>query len=143
MDKENVTMNKPFMQGLKMIKDGIDLILSAEDYVNNIEKTQEIDFPDKINNKSVAVRVAETYNTFKPELGADKLANDILRMAENPDKVGILINWMRKKGTSGFEEFFKMTRTNQQNYIINAVTAYREDVKKILKERFSRQNDNE
>ena len=60
MDKENVTMNKPFMQGLKMIKDGIDLILSAEDYVNNIEKTQEIDFPDKINNKSVAVRVAET-----------------------------------------------------------------------------------
>ena len=64
-------------------------------------------------------------------------------MAENPDKVGILINWMRKKGTSGFEEFFKMTRTNQQNYIINAVTAYREDVKKILKERFSRQNNNE
>jgi len=138
MDKENVMMNKPFMDGLKLIKSGIDLILSATEYVENTEKTQEIDFPDSTNSKSIAIRIAETYNTFKPELGADKLANDIIRMAENPDKVGILINWMRKKGTAGFEDFFKMTKNNQQNYIINAVTAYREDLKKVLKERFSK-----
>ena len=139
MDKENV-MNKPFMEGLKLIKDGIELILSANEYIENVEKTQEIEFPDTVNNKNIAIRVAETYNTFRPELGADRLANDIIKMAENPAKVGFLVNWMRKKGINGFEWFFKLTKDKQQSCLIIATTTYRKEIVDILKDRFQKEN---
>ena len=127
-------MDKCFKDALKLIKDGIDLMLQADDVV--IEKTQEIPFKDTINYENIAVRIAETYNTFKPEFGAIRLANDIIKMANDANKVGILISWMRKKGVDGFEDFFKQPKNKQQEAVIKAVTTYKDKIISILKTRF-------
>lgn len=134
MDKENV-MPKCFVDGLKMIKNGIDLILSANE-VKPVEMTKEIPFDDSYN--KIAIRVAETYNTFHPEWGVQRLYKDIVKMADDNSKVGILVNWMRKKGIDGFENFFRLTKDKQQVAIHNAVTENMTDVITILNNRFGK-----
>ena len=127
-------MDKCFKDALKLIKDGIDLMLQADDV--KVEKTQEIPFNDTTNYEKIAVRIAETYSTFRPEFGAIRLASDIIKMANNADKVNILISWMRKKGIDGFEDFFKQSKEKQQEIVIKAVTANKDKIINILKTRF-------
>lgn len=116
------------IEGLKLVIEGLS------DKSNPVQK-QEIVIQSSSN---LAIAVAESYQTYHSEYGVDSLYKDIVNLATNSDKVGILIGWIRKRGITGFEDFFKESKDNQQKLILNAVNNNESNIKDILKRRFSK-----
>ena len=59
-------------------------------------------------------------------------------MVNNPNKITYVINWVRKKGTEGLEEFFKENNDNKQMLMKEALEKYENEIKEVFTKRFSK-----
>jgi len=123
-------MNKnKVIQGLRLILEGLE----ADNVAMNKEETLPINFAD---NSILATRLANSYQTYHAERGVKSLVKDLNYMADNEDKVGFLISWLRKNSVEGIEEFFKKNKKEQQTLIQAALKDNEDLITNILTKRF-------
>ena len=93
---------------------------------------------DKVNIELLARQMAYSYSTLHPEYKVESQFRNLVDMVNNPSKVTYVINWVRKKGTEGLEEFFQENNGNKQLLMKEALEKYENEIKEVFTKRFSK-----
>lgn len=108
--------------------EGIKSALNGEE----TNKQQKVEIDSKV----LADKLANTYTTLHPNYRIDSQIRNIQDMANNPDKVGILVNWLNKT-PEGIEEFFKLPKDKKQEVLKTVISTQEPIIREILTKRFS------
>lgn len=92
---------------------------------------------DKVNIELLARQMAYSYSTLHPEYKVESQFRNLVDMVNSP-KITYVINWVRKKGTEGLEEFFKENNGNKQILMKEALEKYENEIKEVFTKRFSK-----
>jgi hypothetical protein len=93
---------------------------------------------DKVNIELLARQMAYSYSTLHPEYKVESQFRNLVDMVNNPSKITYVINWVRKKGTEGLEEFFQENNGNKQLLMKEALEKYENEIKEVFTKRFSK-----
>lgn len=93
---------------------------------------------DKVNIELLARQMAYSYSTLHPEYRVESQFRNLVDMVNNPNKITYVINWIRKKGTEGLEEFFQEHNGNKQMLMKEALEKYENEIKEVFTKRFSK-----
>ena len=127
VNTEEVIKNLGFViAGLERIKSALGGTKQEE------AKTEKVEISGEI----LANKVASTYTTLHPEYRIESQFRNLQDMANNPNKVSILFNWLRKS-PDGIEEFFKLPQEKKQEILKTVISTHESVIKEVLTKRFS------
>ena len=84
----------------------------------------------------LANRLAWSYSTLHPEYKIDNQIKNLNDMISS-QKISFVLNWIKRKGTDGLEEFFRLDLENQRKELQIALYNYEPEIREVFKKKFS------
>ena len=113
-------------------------LTTLKEAIDNTSTPENKSCFDKVNIELLARQMAYSYSTLHPEYKVESQFRNLVDMVNNPSKITYVINWVRKKGTEGLEEFFKENNGNKQMLMKEALEKYENEIKEVFTKRFSK-----
>lgn len=86
----------------------------------------------------LANRLAWSYSTMHPEYRVESQFRNLGDMISN-SKISYVLNWVKRKGVDGLEDFFRLPIEDQRKELQIAIRNYETQIKDVFAKRFSQQ----
>lgn len=126
-------------QALDIVKEAIDTNTVDTTKTENLElgnlgaKVVEVNYTELLAN-----RMAWSYNTLHPEFRVESQFKNLKDMVSG-SKIDFVLNWIKRKGTDGLEDFFKLSTEEQRTQLLVALNNYSDKIREVFAKRFSQQ----
>ena len=127
MNINNVT------KAIDTITEGLNLI-KKEISGNDAPQINEVK-EESVDTERLAHRMACSYTTMHPEFRIDSQFRNLKDMVNGP-KITFVISWMKRNGTDGLEDFFKLSEEDKRKEMNKALDEYEDKIKTVFTKRF-------